>query len=46
MKSQLVIDAAAAAPPNSLTIALGSITCYLPLAGLVDLEKEKNPPTE
>ena len=28
-------------PDNVLTIALGGVTCYLPLAGLVDMAKEK-----
>ena len=40
-EERLEIVADAAAPDNALTIALGDITCYLPLAGMVDLDKEK-----
>jgi valyl-tRNA synthetase len=40
-EERLIIRAAAAAPENVVTLALGSITCYLPLAGLVDLEQER-----
>ncbi|MCA9964918.1 MAG: valine--tRNA ligase, partial [Anaerolineales bacterium] len=40
-EEQLVIAADAAAPDNALTIALGDVACYLPLAGLVDLGKER-----
>ena len=36
-----MIAADAAAPDNALTIALGDVACYLPLAGLVDLGKER-----
>ena len=38
---QLQITAAADAPEAALTLSLGEITCYLPLAGMVDLSKEK-----
>ena len=38
---QLTIDPAADAPDDCVTLSLGSITAYLPLAGMVDLEKEK-----
>ena len=38
---QLTIDADAAAPDNCVTLSLGSLTAYLPMAGMVDLEKEK-----
>ncbi len=30
-----------AAPDNALTIAIGGVTCYLPLSGLVDLDQER-----
>lgn len=40
-EAQLTIAAEAAAPDNALTVALGDVTCYLPLAGLVDLGKER-----
>ncbi|MEZ4512295.1 MAG: valine--tRNA ligase [Chloroflexota bacterium] len=40
-EEQLVIAADVAAPDNALTIALGDVACYLPLAGLVDLGKER-----
>jgi valyl-tRNA synthetase len=29
------------APEQAVTIALGEVTCYLPLAGMVDLAQEK-----
>jgi len=38
---KLVLAETAEAPEQAITIAQGEITCYLPLAGLVDLEKEK-----
>ena len=38
---QLVVGETAVSPDNALTIALGDVTCYLPLAGMVDLDKEK-----
>lgn len=37
----LVITAQADAPDKALTISLGDVTCYLPLAGLMDVAKEK-----
>ena len=37
----LVLAQEIEAPENSVTVSLGEISCYLPLAGLVDLEKEK-----
>jgi len=40
-EEHLEIAAKADAPDNALTIALGDITCYLPLSGMVDLDKEK-----
>ena len=40
-EARLEIVAEADAPDNALTIALGDITCYLPLSGMVDLDKEK-----
>jgi valyl-tRNA synthetase len=39
--STLVVAETAEPPPQSLTISLGDITAYLPLAGLVDLEQER-----
>ncbi len=38
---QLTIAASLDAPEQALTIALGDVTCYLPLAGMVDLAQEK-----
>ncbi len=38
---QLTIDAGADAPDNCVTLSLGSIAAYLPMAGMVDLAKEK-----
>ena len=38
---QLIINEAAEAPENCVTLSLGSVTAYLPLAGMVDLDKEK-----
>jgi valyl-tRNA synthetase len=40
-EGQLVIAETADAPDNVLTLALGDVTCYLPLAGLVDLDQER-----
>ncbi len=40
-EEQLTISANSDAPERALTIALGQVTCYLPLAGMVDLDKEK-----
>ena len=40
-EEQLVISETADAPENALTIAIGSVTCYLPLSGLVDLDQER-----
>jgi valyl-tRNA synthetase len=40
-EEQLEIVADAAAPDATVTIALGDITCYLPLSGMVDLSVEK-----
>ncbi len=40
-EANLSIAATAAAPDNVLTLALGNVTCYLPLAGLVDLDQER-----
>lgn len=37
----LVVAETAVSPDNALTLALGDVTCYLPLAGMVDLAKEK-----
>jgi valyl-tRNA synthetase len=39
--THLTITGSAAAPDQAITLALGDITCYLPLAGLVDLDAEK-----
>ncbi|PID84960.1 MAG: valine--tRNA ligase [Chloroflexi bacterium] len=40
-ENRLELIAEAEAPDAAITIALGDITCYLPLAGMVDLDKEK-----
>lgn len=40
-EEKLQIVETAAAPEQVFTVSLGHITCYLPLAGMVDLEKEK-----
>ncbi len=40
-EERLEIMDEADAPDAALTIALGDITCYLPLSGMVDLDKEK-----
>jgi valyl-tRNA synthetase len=39
--SQLVIEMSSAPPEAAVTIALGEVTAYLPLAGLVDLDRER-----
>jgi valyl-tRNA synthetase len=40
-EKELQISQTLAAPDKALTITLGGVTCYLPLAGLVDLEQER-----
>lgn len=40
-EDELVVAETAVAPDKALTIAQGEITCYLPLAGLVNLDKER-----
>jgi valyl-tRNA synthetase len=40
-EEQLMITETAEPPAQSVTISLGDITAYLPLAGLVDLEQER-----
>jgi valyl-tRNA synthetase len=40
-EAELVVAETAAAPEQAVTISLGDITAYLPLAGLVDLEQER-----
>ncbi|MCB9418657.1 MAG: valine--tRNA ligase [Ardenticatenaceae bacterium] len=40
-EANLTIAANAAVPEQAITIALGDVTCYLPLAGMVDLSQEK-----
>ncbi|NCF68071.1 MAG: valine--tRNA ligase [Chloroflexi bacterium] len=40
-EEKLTISETAEAPDNVVTLALGNVTCYLPLAGLVDLEQER-----
>jgi valyl-tRNA synthetase len=40
-ESTLEIAENAGAPDKVVTISLGRVTCYLPLAGMVDLDKEK-----
>jgi valyl-tRNA synthetase len=40
-EEQLVIGRTAEAPEEAATIPLGDITAYLPLAGMVDLDKER-----
>ncbi len=37
----LTIAAVASPPAQALTLALGPVTCYLPLAGMVDLSAER-----
>ncbi|MFT5194956.1 MAG: valyl-tRNA synthetase [Cellvibrionaceae bacterium] len=39
--NQLIIDADVVAPDDCVTLSLGSLAAYLPLAGMIDLEKEK-----
>ncbi len=39
--AQLSISAGAPPPAQALTLALGPVTCYLPLAGMVDLAAER-----
>jgi valyl-tRNA synthetase len=41
-EAQLAIGETAVAPEQALTLSLGDIACYLPLAGMVDLDKEKD----
>ncbi|MFN2141810.1 MAG: class I tRNA ligase family protein, partial [Candidatus Promineifilaceae bacterium] len=41
-EEKLSVVQTAAAPDDVLTITLGDVTCYLPLAGMVDLEQERN----
>jgi valyl-tRNA synthetase len=40
-EEKLVIAETAAPDEQALTLALGEVICYLPLAGMLDLEKEK-----
>lgn len=40
-EAALVIEENVAAPDQAITIVQGDVTAYLPLAGLVDLDKEK-----
>ena len=40
-EEDLVVAETAAPPEQAITISLGEISCYLPLAGMVDLDKEK-----
>ena len=40
-EDELVVAETAVAPEQAITISLGEISCYLPLAGLVDLGKER-----
>ena len=40
-EEQLVIGEGVDVPETAVTLALGDITCYLPLAGMVDLAQEK-----
>ncbi len=40
-ENQLTIAASVTPPAQAVTLALGSITCYLPLAGMVDLSAER-----
>jgi valyl-tRNA synthetase len=41
-ESKLEIAETVTAPDQALTIAQGAITCYLPLAGMVDIAQEKD----
>ena len=40
-EEQLTLAADAEPGENVLTLALGGVTCYLPLAGMVDLDRER-----
>ena len=40
-QEQFVVAATLDAPDASITLSLGDITCYLPMAGMVDLDKER-----
>lgn len=40
-ENQLTIAASVTPPAQAVTLALGSITCYLPLAGMIDLSAER-----
>ena len=39
--ANLTIAAAAEPPAQAITLALGPVTCFLPLAGMVDLSAER-----
>ena len=45
-EAHLQIVPQADAPDAAVTLALGDVTCYLPLAGMVDLDKEKERMTQ
>ncbi|WP_420642500.1 valine--tRNA ligase [Candidatus Leptofilum sp.] len=38
---ELIVKETAVPPEQSITLSLGEISCYLPLAGMVDLDKER-----
>ncbi|MCP4418180.1 MAG: valine--tRNA ligase [Chloroflexi bacterium] len=40
-EDELVVMETAVVPEQAITLSLGEISCYLPLAGLVDLDKER-----
>lgn len=40
-EAQLQIAASLPVPEQSVTISLGDVTCYLPLAGMIDLKQER-----
>ncbi len=40
-EERLTVAESVTAPDQALTLPLGEITCYLPLAGMVDLEQER-----
>ncbi|MAT99612.1 MAG: valine--tRNA ligase, partial [Anaerolineaceae bacterium] len=40
-EDELVVAETAVPPEQAITIAVGEISCYLPLAGMVDLDKER-----
>ncbi|VAW32070.1 Valyl-tRNA synthetase [hydrothermal vent metagenome] len=40
-EAALVVAETAVAPEQAITLSLGEISCYLPLSGLVDLDKER-----